>query len=214
MNDTREVVERLREMRDSARAFADGASIENASVFRANERALDHAIAALSPSTGGLTRERVARLRAASDMAQRLLFSDALRRVYDTAGEPAFWADIDALLSLQQGSGGDRKGVEGSLSPSPSPSGAGPVARAQDEAEFEVQQNGEYCASSMGPRERAWADTLHYAAMYGQDGPVEVYEVFRRRVPLPEASPSREPATTARDGTQADQPSQHEGEGG
>lgn len=65
---------------------------------------------------------------------------------------------------------------------------------AEDRAEFEVHQYGQQIADAGGPRDRAWAAALHYAAIYGQDGPVEIYEVTRTLVyptthatiPLPE----------------------------
>lgn len=51
------------------------------------------------------------------------------------------------------------------------------------EAEFEIIQNEEHAASVSGLRDRAYAEAKHYAAIYGQDGPVEVFEVIRRPVP-------------------------------
>ena len=52
-----------------------------------------------------------------------------------------------------------------------------------DLAEFEIIQNDQPVASTSGPRDRAYADAAHYAAVYGQDGPVEVFEVIRKPVP-------------------------------
>lgn len=54
-----------------------------------------------------------------------------------------------------------------------------------DEAEFEIYQNDDIVASSSGPRDQAWREIMHYAAVYGQDGPVEVFEITRTPVPLP-----------------------------
>jgi catalase (peroxidase I) len=59
------------------------------------------------------------------------------------------------------------------------------------EFEFELMQDGLRVASSWGPdRDRVWADILHYAMMYSQDGPVAIYEVTRvkerkKRAPVP-----------------------------
>ncbi|MBX9907450.1 MAG: hypothetical protein K2Z25_01925 [Beijerinckiaceae bacterium] len=43
-------------------------------------------------------------------------------------------------------------------------------------ATFEVHQDGTPVALASGPRGRAYAEAMHYAAVYGQDGPVEVFE--------------------------------------
>lgn len=57
-----------------------------------------------------------------------------------------------------------------------------------DEAEFEVWQEsigGDGAlpvANASGPREQALREINHYAMMYGQDGPVEVFEVIRKPV--------------------------------
>jgi hypothetical protein len=52
-----------------------------------------------------------------------------------------------------------------------------------DEAEFELLgEHGEYLAGSSGTRAEAWANIQHYAAIYSQDAPVEIYEVTRRKV--------------------------------
>lgn len=53
---------------------------------------------------------------------------------------------------------------------------------AEPDAEFELVQDGVPVASASGKRESAWPEICHYAAVYGQDGPVEIYEVIRRRV--------------------------------
>lgn len=50
------------------------------------------------------------------------------------------------------------------------------------ETEFELVQDGIPVASAFGSREDAWREIQHYAAEYSQDGPVEIYEVIRRRV--------------------------------
>lgn len=52
-------------------------------------------------------------------------------------------------------------------------------------ATFEVHQDGTPVALASGPRDRAYAEAMHYAAVYGQDGPVEVFEHVP--VPLPKA---------------------------
>ena len=52
-------------------------------------------------------------------------------------------------------------------------------------AEFEIHCNGEYAASAEGPRERAWAEAMHYANQYAQEGTVTIYEVTRRLVSFP-----------------------------
>lgn len=48
--------------------------------------------------------------------------------------------------------------------------------------EFELIQDGIPVAGSSGPREGAWREIQHYAAQYSEDGPVEIYEVIRRRI--------------------------------
>lgn len=55
-------------------------------------------------------------------------------------------------------------------------------AALQEQAEFELVQDGMVMASADGKREAAWREIQHYAAVYGQDGPVEIYEVTRRRI--------------------------------
>jgi len=47
------------------------------------------------------------------------------------------------------------------------------------EAEFEVRCNGESVAWATGKRDEAKREAEHYAFIYGQDGPVEVFEVFK-----------------------------------
>jgi len=51
-----------------------------------------------------------------------------------------------------------------------------------DHAEFELVQYGVSVASATGKREDAWREIQHYAAVYSQDDPVEIYEVIRRRI--------------------------------
>lgn len=60
------------------------------------------------------------------------------------------------------------------------------------EAEFELWQDEMPVAMSSGPREAALAEMRHYAAVYGQDGPVTVYEVIRRAIDLTAPAPSHE----------------------
>lgn len=50
------------------------------------------------------------------------------------------------------------------------------------DAEFELIQDGTPMASTFGKREDALREIQHYAAVYSQDGPVEIYEVTRRRI--------------------------------
>lgn len=50
------------------------------------------------------------------------------------------------------------------------------------ETEFELVQDGIPVASAVGSREDAWREIQLYASVYSQDGPVEIYEVIRRRV--------------------------------
>jgi hypothetical protein len=60
------------------------------------------------------------------------------------------------------------------------------------EATFEVHQDGSPVALASGPRDRAYAEAMHYASVYGQDGPVEVFEHVP--VPLPAPCSKREGA--------------------
>lgn len=48
--------------------------------------------------------------------------------------------------------------------------------------EFELIQDGIPVAGASGKREDAWREIQHYAAQYSEDGPVEIYEVIRRRI--------------------------------
>lgn len=59
----------------------------------------------------------------------------------------------------------------------------------QKDATFEIQQDGMTVALASGPRDRAYAEAMHYAAVYGQDGPVEVFEHVPVPLPTPPASP-------------------------
>jgi hypothetical protein len=44
-----------------------------------------------------------------------------------------------------------------------------------EEYELEVFQNGEWCAGVSGADwERVYADAMHYALVYAQDGPTEI----------------------------------------
>lgn len=51
-----------------------------------------------------------------------------------------------------------------------------------EETEFELVQDGIPVARAVGSREFAWQEIQHYAAVYSQDGPVEIYEITRRRI--------------------------------
>ncbi len=54
-----------------------------------------------------------------------------------------------------------------------------------DEHEFEVWQDGGPVAWACGAdREAVWREARHYASQYGQDGPVEVFEVRTVRIPV------------------------------
>jgi hypothetical protein len=61
------------------------------------------------------------------------------------------------------------------------------------DAHFDLWQDDMVVASASGPRGQALAEIRHYAAVYAQDGPVQVEEVIR--IPLavitnaPEAQP-------------------------
>lgn len=56
------------------------------------------------------------------------------------------------------------------------------IAGAGEEADFELWQDDMMVAGTSGLRADAEREIWHYAAVYGQDGPVEVFEV--RRVPV------------------------------
>ena len=49
--------------------------------------------------------------------------------------------------------------------------------KTEADAEFEVRQDGMMVAGASGPRDRALREALHYAQVYGQDGPVELVEI-------------------------------------
>lgn len=51
------------------------------------------------------------------------------------------------------------------------------------EHEFEVWQDG-MCVAGVSSidRDQAMREAMHYAAMYGQDGPVSMYEIKRTEV--------------------------------
>ena len=76
------------------------------------------------------------------------------------------------------------------------PQGEGwqPIEGADALAEFEIWQasitdpdDEMMVAGSSGPRPFALREAMHYADVYGQDGPVRVEEIIRRSVPLPTA---------------------------
>ena len=48
-----------------------------------------------------------------------------------------------------------------------------------EESEFQIRCAGEDAAWTCGPREQALAEARHYAAIYSQDGPVEIYEIHK-----------------------------------
>lgn len=51
--------------------------------------------------------------------------------------------------------------------------------RQSADAHFDLWQDDMVVASATGPREQALAEIQHYAAVYGQDGPVQIEEVIR-----------------------------------
>lgn len=58
--------------------------------------------------------------------------------------------------------------------------------RDRTQATFEVYQDGAPVAMASGPRERAYAEAMHYVAVYGQDGlPIELYEHVPVALPPP-----------------------------
>lgn len=73
-----------------------------------------------------------------------------------------------------------------------------------DKAEFEVWQEDIQVASACGPRERAFAEAQHYALMFGQDGPVEVFEVKRTLVPVAPVDRSGEAIETRSGSTEGE----------
>jgi hypothetical protein len=58
--------------------------------------------------------------------------------------------------------------------------------------EFEVWQGDEMCASASGTRDDAFGEVLHYAAQYGEDAPVRIFEVVRKLVTAESISNSDE----------------------
>lgn len=68
----------------------------------------------------------------------------------------------------------------------PEPTNQAPAAPPLEQladSEFELWQDDCWMAGTSGPREDALRDILHYAMVYGQDGPVKVYEVKRTLIP-------------------------------
>lgn len=68
-----------------------------------------------------------------------------------------------------------------------------PKAHPEQEFSFEVWQDDQPVAWADGPLEAAWREACHYAAVYGQDGPVMIYKVTRTPIMLTDA-PSPESA--------------------
>lgn len=60
-----------------------------------------------------------------------------------------------------------------------------------DLADFEIWQDDMMVAGASGPREAALREAMHYAAIYGRDGFVEVFEIIRR--PIAITSPKSDP---------------------
>jgi hypothetical protein len=54
-----------------------------------------------------------------------------------------------------------------------------------DEAEFDVHIDGEYYASTCGPREDAWREAMHYVSQESPGSEMEVFEVFRLPIRFP-----------------------------
>lgn len=52
----------------------------------------------------------------------------------------------------------------------------------REDVEFQVSIEGEVQAQAFGPRDQAWAEIQRYAAQYAEDGPIEIWEVIRRRI--------------------------------
>ncbi len=52
------------------------------------------------------------------------------------------------------------------------------------EIEIQVWQGGMMVASAHGKRAEAEWEAMHYAAVYAQDGPVELIEVIRSPIPV------------------------------
>lgn len=50
------------------------------------------------------------------------------------------------------------------------------------DAEFQITQDGFIVAGAEGPRDQAWAEIQRYAAQYAEDGPIEIWEITRRRI--------------------------------
>ena len=57
--------------------------------------------------------------------------------------------------------------------------------KADDHAEFELIVGDCLGASASGTKDQAWAEIMHYAAQYANEGPIEIYRVTRERVELP-----------------------------
>lgn len=66
--------------------------------------------------------------------------------------------------------------------PIPSPVAVPDGAETDSTTEYEITQEGEFCAAST-----SLSDAFHYAAVYGQDGPVEIWEVKRKLYVAPPA---------------------------
>ena len=52
----------------------------------------------------------------------------------------------------------------------------------EDEVEYQLGIEGEVQAQTFGPRDQAWAEIQRYAAQYAEDGPIEIWEIARRRI--------------------------------
>jgi hypothetical protein len=83
-------------------------------------------------------------------------YGQAVLDVYGHEPEGQFYTDLRALL-------------------------AGPPEPSVEEVavSFEVWQDDDLISLSEGPLEAAWHEACHYAATYGQTGPVAVYKVTR-----------------------------------
>ena len=60
---------------------------------------------------------------------------------------------------------------------------AAPSLEQPADSEFVLLQDDCWVAGASGPRQDALREILHYATVYGQDGPVKVYEVKRTLIP-------------------------------
>ena len=78
------------------------------------------------------------------------------------------------------------KGCRHQVVSQPEPTNQAPAAPSLEQSadsEFVLLQGDCWVAGASGPRQDALREILHYATVYGQDGPVKVYEVKRTLIP-------------------------------